>query len=195
MKPLPRNAQLQNFASNFIGIKGFIPQSLASPWAPAVLLHCCLLAPLLPSSLGPLTAHLSPAKAPHRPPPLVLLQSGLNPAVRVGLFKCKSEPVTPLLRILQRFCFFTSSGNFPPKFTAKFFTSQVCSEISFHRENLTRNYIKYRNWINNEKSSHKEHRRSRQCHWWILSNIERKNIVNPSQNLPESRGGTLPNSL
>lgn len=136
---------IQNFASNFIGIKGSIPQSLASPWAPAVLLDCCLLAPLPPSSLGPLTAHLYPCRSPLQAPLLALLQSGLNPAVRVGLFKCKSEPVTPLLRTLQRFCFFTSSGNFPPRFTAKFFTSQVCSEISFYRENLTRNYIKYRN--------------------------------------------------
>ena len=181
MKSLPRNAQLHSeFCIQFyrdgrlytqilgitvgpchsLGLLSTGSATTIQDWVPSLLI--CI-----------------PAKAPHRSS-LVLFQSGLNPAVRVGLFKCKSERVTPLLRILQRLCFFTSSGNFPPRFTAKSFTSQVCSEISFYRENLTRNHIKYRNGINNEKSSHKEHCRSRQCHWWILSNIERKNIINPS---------------
>ena len=43
---------IQNFASSFIGMGGSIPKSLASPWAPAILLDCCLLAPPLPFRTG-----------------------------------------------------------------------------------------------------------------------------------------------
>lgn len=146
MKPLPRNAQLRSeFRMQFyrdkrlhtpilgITVGSCRSPGLLSPGPTATIQsgspHCSsvsLQKPLTGSSPGALTVWS-------------------QPSIRVGLFKCKSEPVTPLLRTLQRFCFFTSSGNFPPRFTAKFFTSQVCSEISFYRENLTRNYIKYRN--------------------------------------------------
>ena len=43
---------IQNFASSFIGMGGSIPKSLASLWAPAILLDCCLLAPPLPFRTG-----------------------------------------------------------------------------------------------------------------------------------------------